>query len=290
MTALLCAAAVGTGLLLMWSAWSAPQPVAPVASLRRSRQYERVREQLTLAGFREQGVGAVVAASMLSALVVGGVVLVATAVPALTLLGGAVGLYAPWMFVRHRAVVHLRARREAWPDAVDHVASAVRAGLSIPEALRQLAHHGPEVLREDFAAFARHDAAHGRFDVSLDVLKSSLADPAADRLIESLRLARNVGGSDVGRLLRTLSSFLREDAATRTELAAKQSWTVSAARLALAAPWLALVVVGFRSGGLDAYRSSTGVAVLVVGGIVSWIAYLAMRAIGRLPTEERVMR
>lgn len=197
---------------------------------------------------------------------------------------------APAAFVRGRATSLRRRRREAWPDAVDHVASAVRAGLSIPEALRQLSLHGPEVLREDFAAFARHDAAHGRFDDSLDVLKARLADPAADRLIESLRLARNVGGSDVGRLLRTLSSFLREDASTRAELAAKQSWTVSAARLALAAPWLALCVVGFRGEGLAAYRTPQGVLVLVAGALVSWIAYVAMKAIGRLPHEERVMR
>lgn len=290
MTAMLCAAAVGTGLLLIWSAWTAPQPLTPITSLRTSRRYLRVREHMILAGFRDQGVGALASVCVVAAVTVAGVVFMATSVPALTLLAAVAGCCAPWMYVRHRARAHLRARRDAWPDAVDHVASAVRAGLSIPEALRQLAHHGPEVLRDDFAAFARHDAAHGRFDASLDVLKDSLADPAADRLIESLRLARNVGGTDVGRLLRTLSSFLREDAATRTELAAKQSWTVSAARLALAAPWLALIVVGFRSGGLEAYRTSTGVAVLVLGGVVSWLAYLAMRAIGRLPIEERVMR
>lgn len=290
MTSMLCAAAVGTGLLLMWTGWTAPQPLTPVVSLRASSQYARVREEMLLAGFRDHGVGALLTVCLLVGLGAGGIVFLATSVPVLTALGGVVGCCAPWMLVRHRARAHLRARRDAWPDAVDHVASAVRAGLSIPEALRQLAHHGPEVLREDFAAFARHDAAHGRFDTSLDVLKASLADPAADRLIESLRLARSVGGTDVGRLLRTLSSFLREDAATRTELAAKQSWTVSAARLALAAPWLALFVVGFRSGGLDAYRTSTGVTVLVVGGVVSWLAYLAMRAIGRLPVEERVMR
>lgn len=290
MTAMLCAAAVGTGLLLLWTARTAPQPLTPVVSLRESRRYRRVREQMIIAGFRDHGVATLLSACVVGAVVASGVVFAATSVPALTMLGAVAGSCAPWMFVRHRARVHLRARRDAWPDAVDHVASAVRAGLSIPEALRQLAHHGPEVLREDFAAFARHDAAHGRFDASLDVLKESLADPAADRLIESLRLARSVGGTDVGRLLRTLSSFLREDAATRTELAAKQSWTVSAARLALAAPWLALIVVGFRSGGLEAYSTGTGVAVLVLGGVVSWLAYLAMRAIGRLPVEERVMR
>ena len=44
-----------------------------------------------------------------------------------------------------------------------------------------------------------------------------------DRLVESLRIAREVGGTDLGHLLRTLSGFLREDARTRAELETRQS-------------------------------------------------------------------
>lgn len=287
--ALLCSATVGTALLLIWSGLTAAVPWHPATDIRSSRRYTRLQECIVLSGVRGLTVVGLVATCGACGVLGLAVATWVTGVVVLGLMGGLVSGYVPYGVVSHQARAHVRKRREAWPDAVDHVSSAVRAGLSIPEALRQLAQHGPEVLRQDFAAFARHDAAHGNFDASLDVLKASLADPAADRLIESLRLARNVGGSDVGRLLRTLSSFLREDAATRTELAAKQSWTVSAARLALAAPWLALLVVGFRGEGFAAYRTSTGIAVLIGGAVVSWLAYAAMRAIGRLPVEERVM-
>ena len=41
----------------------------------------------------------------------------------------------------------------------------------------------------------------------LDRLKERLGDPVADRLVEALRIAREVGGSDLGRLLRTLSAL-----------------------------------------------------------------------------------
>src|SRR5947209_1592095 len=85
--------------------------------------------------------------------------------------------------------------------------------------------------------FAEDYRATGRFGDCLDRLKKTLADPVADRLIESLRVAREVGGTDLGRLLRTLSQFLREDARTRAELETRQGWTVNAARLALCAPW-----------------------------------------------------
>jgi tight adherence protein B len=112
----------------------------------------------------------------------------------------------------------------------------------------------------------------------------------ADRLVESLRIAREVGGSDLGRLLRTLSIFLREDARTRSELEARQSWTVSAARLAVAAPWLVLLVLSSRPESVEAYASGTGMLVLLAGGAISAFAYWLMLRIGRLPEEERVLR
>jgi hypothetical protein len=39
----------------------------------------------------------------------------------------------------------------------------------------------------------------GRFNEGLDLLKERLADPTGDRICESLRVAREVGGSDLGR-------------------------------------------------------------------------------------------
>src|SRR5699024_11279417 len=79
--------------------------------------------------------------------------------------------------------------------------------------------------------FARDYQASGDFSACLDRLKVRLADPVGDRIVEALRLTRDVGGTDLGALLRTLAGFLREDARTRSELEARQSWTVNAARL-----------------------------------------------------------
>ena len=106
----------------------------------------------------------------------------------------------------------------------------------------------PSVVRRSCAPPSRPSPedyrATGRFHDCLDRLKDRLSDPVADRIIESLRIAREVGGSDLGRLLRTLSAFLREDARTRAELETRQSWTVNAARLAVAAPWIVLAHAG----------------------------------------------
>ncbi len=99
-----------------------------------------------------------------------------------------------------------------------------------------------------------------------------------------------MGGSDLGRVLRALSQFLREDARSRAELEARQSWTVNAARLALAAPWLVLVMMAFRDSALLAYREPVGVLILAIGAVLSLVAYRLMIHLGRLPEEQRVLR
>ncbi|MDN5791221.1 MAG: type II secretion system F family protein [Micrococcales bacterium] len=196
----------------------------------------------------------------------------------------------PLTLVRMRARDRRTKLRDLWPDAVDNITSGVRAGLALPEALAQLAVRGPEELRPAFAAFAEDYRATGRFHHCLDLLKERLSDPVADRLVESLRLAREVGGSDLGRLLRTLSMFLREDSRTRAELETRQGWTVSAARLAVAAPWIVLAMLAMRGESLMAYSRPTGWAILLAGGGVCLVAYRLMMRIGRLPEEQRVLR
>ncbi|RNI21104.1 type II secretion system F family protein [Flexivirga caeni] len=218
------------------------------------------------------------------------VVMAVTAVPAIALAFGGLTAYAPIAFVRAKARRRRSQLRDLWPDVVDHIASAVRAGLALPESLSQLAIRGPEELRPAFAEFAHDYRATGRFHDCLDALKARLSDPVADRLIESLRIAREVGGTDLGKLLRTLSTFLRDDARTRAELEARQSWTVNAARLAVAAPWIVLAMLATRGSSLAAYRQPAGVMVLAIGTAVTLLAYRIMRRIGRLPVEARVLR
>ena len=109
-------------------------------------------------------------------------------------------------------------------------------------------------------------------------------------MIAALRIAHEVGGSDLGRVLRTLGSLVREDARTRGEIAARQSWTLAAARLAIAAPWVTLALLLTRPETVNAYRSAAGAMVLVICAVLTVIAYRVMMAIGRLPDEPRLVR
>jgi tight adherence protein B len=218
------------------------------------------------------------------------IVLLTTGTVTVSLVFGLFGFALPHVQVRRLAARRKADLREVWPEVVDNLASAVRAGLSLPEGLSALSMRGPEVLRPPFARFADEYRSSGRFSACLDRLKNDLADPVGDRIVETLRVAREVGGSDLGRVLRTLATFLREDARARAELETRQGWVVSAARLAVAAPWVVLLLLATQSTTLAAYDSPLGTAILLGGGAVCLVAYRLMLRIGRLPEDVRVLQ
>ena len=193
------------------------------------------------------------------------------------------------LLLRRRILQHEKARQESWPDAVDQLASAVRAGLALPEAVADLARRGPEPLRLAFLEFDGEYRATGSFSRALDSLQDVLSDSVADRVCASLRIARDVGGNDLGNVLRTLSTLLREEMRTRGEISARQSWTVNAARISVAAPWVTLVLLCTRPEAVAAFTTWTGTFVLAGSALVSVIAYRLMRRLGRLPAPERVI-
>ncbi len=278
---------LGAGVFLVW--WSFWGELSP-RSAPLDGWTARTQDALVQAGVTGVTTGALVgAAAGLGAMVS----LVAAGLTHSAVIGlcfGAMSMRAPFAVIHARARTRGNSMREVWPEAVDHLASGVRAGLSLPEALTQLGDRGPVEIRAPFAIFAADYRASGRFEESLDALKARLADPVADRIVESLRVTRDVGGSDLGRVLRTLSGFLREDARTRGELEARQSWTVNAARLAVVAPWTVLLVLSSRREAAEAYNSPAGVTVLIFGAAMTVAAYRLMIRVGRLPIENRVMR
>ena len=279
---------LGLGLLLLVEA-GRPR-TAPVDRRARSTWTSRRAELLAQAGLPAVRPLRLLGVQVAVAVAVAFLVLLASRTPPVAAAFGVFGFLAPVAYVRRLRLRRRAELREVWPDVVDDLTSAVRAGLSLPEALSAVGERGPVQVREAFAEFGADHRATGRFSQSLDRLKERLADPVADRIVESLRMAREVGGGDLGRLLRTLSAFLREDARTRSELESRQTATVNGARLAVAAPWLVLLLLATQTSTITAYNSTSGVLVLVAGGAVCVAAYRVMMRIGRLPQERRVLR
>lgn len=274
----------GVGLLLIWMACTSEPPQW------RSRRSRLLADILVQAGAGRTSPTMFVLGSLGLGLLIGLVFLGMSRAWPVALAFSAIFTAIPFLIISSRARNRRTRLREVWPEAVDTLVSGVRAGMSLPEALTNLGERGPEAVRPQFRAFGTDYAASARFDSSLDRLKTRFADPVADRIVEALRLAHEVGGTDLGTLLRSLSQMLREDMRTRGELEARQSWTVNGAKVAVAAPWLVLALLATRPQAAAAYATTAGAVVLLVGAVVSVVAYRLMLRLGRLPEEERTLR
>lgn len=262
--------AFGVGVLLTVEAFRAPRLQNQARAKVLFADRTRLRNQVL------SSIGCVLAGLVLTKLAIVG------------LIAGVVGLFIPGVLAARRGRLERAKRRSAWPDVIDSLVSAVRAGMSLPEAVCGVADRGPDCLRNEFAAFANDYRSSGRFEAALLRLRDRLADPVADRIVEALLAARDVGGTELGRMLRTLSDFLRQDLRLRGEAEARRSWTVNGARLAVAAPWFVLMLLSTRPGTVDAYRTTAGMFVLIVSAALTAVAYLLMTKIGRLPEERRM--
>ncbi|HLR57830.1 MAG TPA: type II secretion system F family protein [Beutenbergiaceae bacterium] len=276
----------GAGLVTIWSAFWEPDPAPP----RSKELHDRLRDRLNQAGMHDLSILGFSGVCMGLGLVSWVVALsLTTSLAIASALGILLGLSPMW-YVSFSARKRRTEISGLWPEAIEDLISAIRAGMSLPEALSGLADRGPEALRPFFADFAADYRATGRFNHCLDTLKHRIADPDADRIIEALRITREVGGTDLTRLLATLAQFLREDLNTRRELVARQSWTTAGARLATAAPWIVLALLSTRQETAQAFDSPPGIAILAAGALMSGAAYVLMVRLGRLPEEERVLR
>ncbi len=276
---------VGTGLLLVWWAFAVPHVALPAR-----RRTGWLARRLGEAGLQQVSVTGLASTSLAMGLAVTTLIQLVSETPSVALTFGTMAAYLPLVVVNARARRRRREFAEVWPEAVDNLASAVRAGLSLPDAVAALGTRGPAPLRPAFDAFARDYQVTGRFGDCLDRLKEELADPVGDRVVEGLRVAREVGGGELGRLLRNLSTYLRDDARTRSEMESRQAWTVNGARLAVAAPWLVLLFMSFQSDVIRRFGSPAGVLVLSLGAALCVVAYWSMMRIGRLPVERRILR
>ncbi|MRX45333.1 type II secretion system F family protein [Agromyces kandeliae] len=288
---LILGATLGAGIVLVLSPWLWParreSAVEAADAVAGRGALAAIRDEFALAGIPGVPIAIVITVSVVLAALAAAIAQAVFGVPLLALIGALIGAGAVPVVVRSRANRRRAVNRSIWPDVVDHLVSSVRAGMNLPDAVAALADLGPAATRSAFARFDDEFRRTGDFGSAVDALKARLADPVADRILETLRMAREVGGTDLTAVLRGLASYLREDAALRAEVVARQGWIRNAARLGVAAPWLLLCVLATRPETLASYDSPAGTVLILCGVAVTVVAYRLMLGLGRLPEERR---
>ena len=176
----------------------------------------------------------------------------------------------------------------AWPEVIDHLITGIQSGLSINESLAGLANRGPEILRPIFRDFSLAMSKSGDFSAALKKLKSDCGQPGSDQIFESISISRDLGGSELLSILRTVGTFLRQDLALRREIEVKHGWIKNSAHLSAAAPWVLLLLLSTQPATAQAFSTTSGAMVLAFGVAMTAVAYIWMAKLGQLPTVPRV--
>ena len=194
------------------------------------------------------------------------------------------------IFLKQRIEQRQAQLTQIWPEVIDHLVAGLYSGMSISEALSELAFRGPEITKADFAWFNSEIRGGSEFTVAIDKLRNKFAHHGSDQIFEALLLSKTLGGGELLNTLRTLGSFQREDLILNKEIAIKHGWIKNSAHISAAAPWVLLLMIGTQPGTAAAFASPTGLAILSAGVALTFIAYLWMSKISRLPGAPRVFR
>lgn len=268
--------------------WSGLQ-LGPVQRLRSRRRRRAGRDWMAQAGLSDVAPREFVAVvGVLAALgAIGGFAIFGALVPAsATAMFAAAAPIASYRLRRQRRI---NVARDAWPSMIEEIRlRTVSLGRSIPQALFEVGDRAPVEMQPAFTAAHREWLLTTDLDRTLEVLKTQLADPTADVTCETLLVAHEVGGADVGRRLEALAEDRIQDLQGRKDARAKQAGARLARRFVVLVP-IGMALAGMQVGdGRAAYGTPLGqlVALFAIGLVAA--CWIWAGRIMRLPDDERV--
>ncbi len=199
-------------------------------------------------------------------------------------------IFITWIYLRNKSIRKDAEMLKVWPEVTDHLISGIHSGLSLSEALVGLSVRGPEIIRPHFQEFRAELSKSGDFVLAIGDLKSRFNSHGSDQILEAILLAKSLGGSELLQIFRTLGDFLRQDLALRKEIEIKHGWIKNSAHLSAAAPWLLLLLLSSQPGTTDAFSQPGGILILLIGLMLTGLAYLWMGRLGHLPEQSRVFK
>lgn len=123
----------------------------------------------------------------------------------------------PYLMVLRRRRKRLQLIEQQFPDALDSLARAVRAGNALAAALEMLAREAPQPLAGELRRTVDQRTLGGNWDRALDGLASRLPVPEISVFVGALQLQSRSGGK-LHEVLNKLAETMRESAALKGEI------------------------------------------------------------------------
>lgn len=179
--------------------------------------------------------------------------------------------------------------RDAWPRMLEEIRLLTSSvGRSVPQALFEVGQRAPVEMKSAFEAGHREWLLSTDFEKTIAVLKARLADATADVTFETLLIAHELGGGDLGRRLDSLIEDRIQDTQGRKDAESRQAGAKFARFFVLVVP-VGMALAGMSIGnGRSSYQGTTGQLVVVAALAMIVGCWFWAGRIMALPDERRV--
>ena len=199
----------------------------------------------------------------------------------LVLIGiGAIALLVYEFRSIRRSVVRKRVRA-ALPGFVELYSSAIQSGINPTDAFSYLSEFQIDGLQNELRELQSMLNRGASFEQGLNEFRNRLAVPEVDRFVAILKLSHAAGGQNLVSNLKTLSDELHSVISSEGAIEARLGAVLIVAKFGLLAPWVLVAVLSVNSQSRLAYLSNSGGLLLLVGFLVSVVAYRLVMFAGK---------
>jgi tight adherence protein B len=190
---------------------------------------------------------------------------------------GAVGVIAPFIWMKRRQRKRLEAFQAQLPDAIDMLVSAMKAGYSFQAAMNFIGEEMPAPLGPEFARF--YDEQRLGIDVRSALLSLQTRVESMDlKMFVTAVLVQRESGGNLGEVLANISDIMRERFALEGELVTLTAESRLSARILALLPLLVFLGMFALNPGFmrPMLQQTAGQLMLVLAGVSVGLGYFVM--------------
>ncbi|WP_291158137.1 type II secretion system F family protein [Gemmatimonas sp. UBA7669] len=154
-----------------------------------------------------------------------------------SVVGVLLGAPIPWLMLRRRQGIRRRQFENAFPDALDLMTNALRAGYSLQAAMEFVGRESQAPLRQEFLRFYDEQRLGVDVRTALLAMQERIGTEEARLFVTSLIIQRETGGNLV-ELLTNISNLIRERLEFQANLATLTAEPKMSARVLAAMPFV----------------------------------------------------
>lgn len=188
--------------------------------------------------------------------------------------------FIPWLLLRRRQRKRMKQFEIAFPDALDLMTNALRAGYSLQAAMEFVGRESPAPLRAEFLRFYDEQRLGVDVRTALLAMQERIGTEEARLFVTSLILQRETGGNLV-ELLSNISNIIRERLKFQANLETLTAEPKMSARVLAAMPFVmfAIIYTINREYMQPLFTEALGKGLIVYAFVSVIIGYLIMERI-----------